>query len=170
MRSSSWVCWDQAALPITLLPFAALIPPGSQESAADPGEETGQLHPLGSCQHPGGFIPQVPLPALGTPCQRPHDGKPHQHLLGECFPLHRWGPICSSHIPSLPIAQSLGVSQSRSRLGSRGEGGTAGLGSHSSWCRSPRSRLWPGSFLRAGCSGAPRGALAALSPAPPAAV
>ena len=72
----------------------ALVPPGSQESAADPGEEAGQLHPLGSRQHPGGPVPQVPIPAVRTPRQRPHDGKPHQHLLREC--------LCSARLPAGP--------------------------------------------------------------------
>lgn len=154
---------DQAALPITLLPLAALIPPGSQESAADPGEEAGQLHPLGSCQHPGGFVPQVPLPAVCTPCQRPHDGKPHQHLLGEFLPpmpraalgLHS----CSFDVVSVTNASSVGLSQSPQQgLQVRGgraapSWGTAGL---RSGLGSPQSSCTPGAVLPgAGCSRAP---------------
>ncbi|XP_039112709.1 splicing factor 3A subunit 2 isoform X2 [Hyaena hyaena] len=55
--------------------------PGPQESAEDPGTEVGQLHPLGPCQHPGGPVKEVSLPAFGPPGQWAHDGQPHQHLL-----------------------------------------------------------------------------------------
>uniref|UniRef100_A0A7N5P3Y1 Tubulin gamma chain n=1 Tax=Ailuropoda melanoleuca TaxID=9646 RepID=A0A7N5P3Y1_AILME len=55
--------------------------PGPQESAEDPGTEAGQLHPLGPCQHPGGPVEEVSLPAFSAPGQWAHDGQPHQHLL-----------------------------------------------------------------------------------------
>uniref|UniRef100_A0A8C0R043 Tubulin gamma chain n=1 Tax=Canis lupus dingo TaxID=286419 RepID=A0A8C0R043_CANLU len=58
-------------------------PPGAQESAEDPGTQAGQLHPLGPCQHPGGPVKEVSLPAFGPPGQWAHDGQPYQHLLGE---------------------------------------------------------------------------------------
>ena len=54
-----------------------------QEPTEDPGKETGQLHPLGPSQHPGGPVKEVSLPALSPPGQRAHDGQPHQYLLGE---------------------------------------------------------------------------------------
>lgn len=57
---------------------------GAQKPPKDPGAKTRQLHPLGSRQHPGGLVQEVPVPALGPPSQRPDDGQPHQYLVCKC--------------------------------------------------------------------------------------
>lgn len=54
---------------------------GAQKSPKDSGEETGQLHSLGSRQHPGGFVEEVAVPAVGPPSQRFDDGQSHKYLL-----------------------------------------------------------------------------------------
>lgn len=54
---------------------------GAQKSPKDSGEKTGQFHSLGSRQHPGGFVEEVAVPAVGPPSQRFDDGQSHKYLV-----------------------------------------------------------------------------------------
>lgn len=83
---------------------------GPQEPAEDPGTEVGQLYPLGPSQHPSGPVEKVSLPALCASGQWPHDGQPHQHLLGKASLLVFFGhsvPLAPSSFPrSIPTSLS----------------------------------------------------------------
>lgn len=59
---------------------------GAQEPAENQREEAGQLHPLGTRQHPSGPVKEVPLPALRPSRQRADDGQSHEHFFCKPHP------------------------------------------------------------------------------------